>query len=169
MVYAQPSTCPRMWHTQTPMGFWHTNSSPNLGQKTRPYNYQQKKKKKEKVQNCETSTKPPGTPAHLDQSSLTALDSLSCRLVTSAVRCRLAIHVTLRQLPSLSPFVQFLSRSLTHFWSRRDRRLRPFYGFAPKQTKGSSAWQTTYIVLQISQCCCFFKFFLAWMAFHTFR
>ena len=26
------------------MGLWHTNGSPNLGQKTRPYNYQQKKK-----------------------------------------------------------------------------------------------------------------------------
>ena len=43
MVYAQPSTCSRKWHTQT-MGPWHTNGSPNLGQKTRPYNNQQKKK-----------------------------------------------------------------------------------------------------------------------------
>ena len=46
MVYAQPSTCPRKWHAQTPMGLWYTNGSPNLGQKTRPYNNQQKKKKK---------------------------------------------------------------------------------------------------------------------------
>ena len=46
MVYAQPSTCPRKWHTQNPMGLWHTNGSPNLCQKTRPYNNQQKKKKK---------------------------------------------------------------------------------------------------------------------------
>ena len=46
MVYAQPNTIPRKWHTQTPMGLWHTNGSPNLGQKTRPYNNQQKKKKK---------------------------------------------------------------------------------------------------------------------------
>ena len=30
------------------MGLWHTNRSPNLGQKTRPYNNQQKKKKKKK-------------------------------------------------------------------------------------------------------------------------
>ena len=30
---------------QTSMGRWHTNGSPNLGQKTRPYNNQQKKKK----------------------------------------------------------------------------------------------------------------------------
>ena len=27
------------------MGLWHTNGSPNLGQKTRPYNNQQKKKR----------------------------------------------------------------------------------------------------------------------------
>ena len=30
--------------TQTPMGLWHTNGSPNLGQRTRPYNNQQKKR-----------------------------------------------------------------------------------------------------------------------------
>ena len=47
MVYTQPSTCPRKWHAQTPMGLWYTNGSSNLGQKTRPYNNQQKKKKKE--------------------------------------------------------------------------------------------------------------------------
>ena len=46
MVYQQPSTCPRKWHTQTPMGLWHTNGSPNLDQKNRPYNNQQQKKKK---------------------------------------------------------------------------------------------------------------------------
>ena len=44
MVYAQPSTCPRKWHTQTPIGLWYTNGLSNHGQKTRPYNYQQKKK-----------------------------------------------------------------------------------------------------------------------------
>ena len=43
MVYAQPSTCPRKWHTWTPMGLWYTNRSPNLGPKTKPYNNQQKK------------------------------------------------------------------------------------------------------------------------------
>ena len=46
MVYAQPSTCPRKWCAQTPLGLWYTNGSPNLGQKTRPYNNQQQKKKK---------------------------------------------------------------------------------------------------------------------------
>ena len=46
MVYAQPSTYPRKWHSQTPMGLWHTNRSPNLDQKSRPYNNQQQQKKK---------------------------------------------------------------------------------------------------------------------------
>ena len=46
MVYAQPSTCPRKWHSQTPVGLWYTNGSPNLSPKTRSYNNQQKKKKK---------------------------------------------------------------------------------------------------------------------------
>ena len=49
MVYAQPSSCPRKWHTSTPMGLRHTDGSPNLGQKTRPYNNQQKKKKKKRI------------------------------------------------------------------------------------------------------------------------
>ena len=31
------------------MGLWHTHGSPNLDQKTRPYNNQQKKKKKERI------------------------------------------------------------------------------------------------------------------------
>ena len=44
MVYAQPNICPGEWDTQTPMGFWHTNESPNLSQTTRSYNNQQKKK-----------------------------------------------------------------------------------------------------------------------------
>ena len=44
MVYAQPSSYPRKWHTQTPTGLWHTDGSPNLGQKTRPNNNQQKKR-----------------------------------------------------------------------------------------------------------------------------
>ena len=44
MVYAQPRTCPRKWYTQTPVGLWYTNGSPNLGPKTRSYNKQQQKK-----------------------------------------------------------------------------------------------------------------------------
>ena len=44
MVYAQPRTCPRKWYTQTPVGLWYTNGSPNFGPKTRSYNNQQQKK-----------------------------------------------------------------------------------------------------------------------------
>ena len=32
------------WHSQTPLGFWDRNGSPNLGQTTRLYNNQQKKR-----------------------------------------------------------------------------------------------------------------------------
>ena len=48
MIYAQPNNSPGEWHTQSPLGLWHTNRSPNLIQTTRPSNNQQKKKKKEK-------------------------------------------------------------------------------------------------------------------------
>ena len=44
MVCAQPSICPWKWHTWTLMWLWHTLGSPNLGQKTRPNNNQQKKR-----------------------------------------------------------------------------------------------------------------------------
>ena len=44
MVYAQPRICPRERHTRTPIGLWHTHRSPNLGQKTKPYSNQQKKR-----------------------------------------------------------------------------------------------------------------------------
>ena len=46
MVYAQLRICPGEWDAQTPLGLWHTNGSPNVGQKTRLYNDQQQKKKK---------------------------------------------------------------------------------------------------------------------------
>ena len=42
MVYAQPNICPSKWHSQSPLGFWDTNGSFNLGQTTRLYNNQQK-------------------------------------------------------------------------------------------------------------------------------
>ena len=75
------------------------------------------------------------------------LDSLSCRLVTSAVRCRQDTHVTLRQLPSLSSFVQLPQwRSLPTSGRVEISSPNPSSGFAPKQTKESSAWWTTYIV-----------------------
>ena len=37
--------CPGEWHAYTPMGFWHTNGSPNLCQMTRPYNNNKRKKR----------------------------------------------------------------------------------------------------------------------------
>ena len=43
MVYAQCRVCPREWDAQTPLGFWDTNGSPNLGRITRR-NKQQKRK-----------------------------------------------------------------------------------------------------------------------------
>ena len=49
MVYSQPRTCARKWYTQTPVGLWYTNGSPNLGPKTRSYYNQQKKKKKKRI------------------------------------------------------------------------------------------------------------------------
>ena len=44
MVYAQPIISPRKWDTQTSLGFWDTNGSPNLSQMTRPSIRQQKKR-----------------------------------------------------------------------------------------------------------------------------
>ena len=38
MAYAQPNICPGEWDARTPLGFWDTNGSPNLGQTTRPCN-----------------------------------------------------------------------------------------------------------------------------------
>ena len=52
MVYAQPSTCPRKWHALTPMGLWHTHGSPNLGQKTRLNNNQQKEENLQNYRLC---------------------------------------------------------------------------------------------------------------------
>ena len=48
MVYAQSASVLEN-DTQTPVGLWHTNVSPNLGQKTRPYNNQQQKKRTCKI------------------------------------------------------------------------------------------------------------------------
>ena len=44
MVYAQPNICPGECHTQTPLGFWHTNRLSNPGHTTWPYNNQEKKR-----------------------------------------------------------------------------------------------------------------------------
>ena len=49
MPYAQHKICPREWQTHTPLEFWHTNKSSNLGQTTRPYDNQQKKRELAKL------------------------------------------------------------------------------------------------------------------------
>ena len=98
----------------------------------------------------EISTKLLGMPTHLDQSSLTAAGLSRMPNGLSAVRCRLGTRVTLRQLTSLSSFVQLLTRvPLPTSGHVEDHGLRSLFGFAPKQTKGSSAWWTTYIVSQL--------------------
>ena len=43
MIYAQPRISPGEWDAQTPLGFWDTNGSPNLGLTTRFCDTQQKK------------------------------------------------------------------------------------------------------------------------------
>ena len=48
MVYAQTNICSEERDTQTPVGFWHRNGSPNLGLTTKPYHNQKKKKNKKK-------------------------------------------------------------------------------------------------------------------------
>ena len=48
MVYAQPRTCLRKWHSQTPVGLWYTKGSPNLGPNTRFYNNQQQQQQQKK-------------------------------------------------------------------------------------------------------------------------
>ena len=47
MVNVQPRIHPRKWDTQTSLGFWGTNGSPNLGQTTRPCDSQQQQQKRE--------------------------------------------------------------------------------------------------------------------------
>ena len=94
-------------------------------------------------------------------SSETPTKLLECRLIlthcsgfhlirlVSPLRCWLITRVTLRQLLPRAP----LSNSLLAFpyplpVTPRCQVQNPLTGFAPKQTKESSAWRTTYIVLQ---------------------
>ena len=76
--------------------------------------------------------------------------TISRRLVSSAVRCRLLLCVSLHQLPLWVPFSNcLLWRSFDHCagFSRTCPLLvsseisipSPLFGFAPRQTKGSSA------------------------------
>ena len=85
----------------------------------------------------EISTQLLGIPTHLDRSSFTALDPISCRLLTSAVRCRLATRVTLRQLPSSQSLCLTLWLAFpSYFRSRRDLESKPFVWFCAKTDKG---------------------------------
>ena len=43
MVYTQHRICHGERDAQTPLGFWNTSRSPNLGQTTRPYYNQEKR------------------------------------------------------------------------------------------------------------------------------
>ena len=56
MIYEQPRICPREWDAQTPLEFWDTNGSTNLGQTIRFFNNQQKEKKKKKRELAELWT-----------------------------------------------------------------------------------------------------------------
>ena len=49
MVYTQPRICPGKSEAETPLGFWDTNRSPNIGPTTRTGNNQQEK---ENLPNC---------------------------------------------------------------------------------------------------------------------
>ena len=76
--------------------------------------------------------------------TLSHADSPLC----TGIHCRLPLSVSRRQLPS-SSFVRLSSRvPLPLPDTARSQVQNPLSGFAPKQTKESSAWQATYIVLQ---------------------
>ena len=98
---------------------------------------------------CEISIKLLGMPTHLDRSFLTVLDPISCQLVSllSGVDWQLASPFANCLL--LSPFVSPSDWcSLPTSGHAEISSPNPLSGFAPKQTKVSSAWWTTYIVLQ---------------------
>ena len=77
------------------------------------------------------------------------LHSISCPLVTSAVRCRLPNCHSASPVANCLLWVPLSNsywRPLAYFRPRRDLESRPLFGFAPKQTKRSSAWRTPFIV-----------------------
>ena len=89
-----------------------------------------------------------------DSSSLTVAGP-SCHAdspLCYGVRSRLPLSVSRRQLP-VSSFVQptLFSRPLPLPDAARIQVQNPLSGFAPKQTKESSAWRATYIVLQLNR------------------
>ena len=102
----------------------------------------------------ETSTKQLECRLILTRFSFTGLDPISSHWShRSGVRCRLPLSVSRRQL-LVSSFLQptLFSRPVTssgHAEISSPKTL--LSGFAPKQTKESSAWRATYIVLQCLQ------------------
>ena len=100
------------------------------------------------MDSSENSTTLLGMPTHLDQSPslLWTLSHADRSLLLSRVNS-----------PLMSPFVHCLPwvpfsdssdwRSLLTSGHIKISGPNPLSGFVPKQTKGSSAWQTTYIVL----------------------
>ena len=94
----------------------------------------------------EISTKLLGMPTHLDRSSPTGPYLTPTGI--SGVRCRLATRVTLRQLPSVIPFVQFSLAFLYPLPVTSRSQAQGFDWFRTKIDKGMSAKRTTYIVLQ---------------------
>ena len=67
-------------------------------------------------------------------SSSLSLDSISCRLVSSAVRCWLPLCVSLRQLPLWLLFCQLLSSPTSGLVG--DLESKPFFWFRTKTDKG---------------------------------
>ena len=86
---------------------------------------------------------------HLDWSSLTAPGPYL--MPTGLCCCPLStpLCVSLRKLPSVSFFFQLLSRAFPSLLLVASRPRAQAFGFAPKQTKRSSAWRTLFIVSQI--------------------
>ena len=69
--------------------------------------------------------------------------------LVSLLRCRLVTRVTLRQLPTYQSFCLTLWLAFPYPFPvmSRSQIQNPLSGFAPKQTRESSAWRTSYIVL----------------------
>ena len=96
----------------------------------------------------ETSTKLLAMPNYPDQSS-SLLGTLSHAKSSLCCPVSTGLSVVCRQLLLLSPFVSLSDwHSLHPFCHVEISGPNPLPVFAPKQTKGSSAWRTTYIVLQ---------------------
>ena len=101
------------------------------------------------VDSSETSTKL--LECRLDLLSLVWTLSHADSPLCSGVRCRLLLSIVPRQLPTSSSFSQ-LSSCVPLLLPVTSRSLiqNPLSGFAPKQTKESSAWQAAYIVLHLA-------------------